>query len=221
MPKSFYEVVILKEFLSKGYALDKIQERMIEDKNFRKEVDKKYAFVSFNAIEKCVADATRIMSDKSTKLYRQRTYNTDKVFPDGVIVEDQWGYLVDTNLTEIIYYDKNIEQIYQLKRLEYIKSYHSEDPLSFLEFIYPSKMPREDYYPFLEFKYGTEIPILLTEEEKKANIYFSSLKIDETALAYNIIWLDKYRMLMNLNNEVYYFKKFGKDLYFYELSFPV
>lgn len=220
---SFYEIRILKEFFEKGYELDKIEEKMILDKQFRKEVLKKYKLVIINAIEYCIADKSRILSDINKKIYREISYDTDKIFSNEIIEAEPYfakhGFLADTRLIEYIYYNKTIRDIYHLKYLEFIKNYKEEMPLSLIELIYPIKMPIKDYFPFVEFDIGTTIPLFLTEEEKQRYEYFLNYDIKKSDWDYCIFWIDKKRLFMNLDCNSYYFKQIDKNVHLFELTF--
>lgn len=211
-----------------------------KDITLRKQIIKDWYITRLIAsIDKCVADKSRILSDTTTKIYREREYDTCCFYPDDkgeIVIKDEaiWvkegndvfqdgGILGDTRLTEYTYYNSTIPYIYHLKHLEYINGYKEENTLSFLELIYPIKMPTKDYFPFVEFDIGTKIPLLLTEEEKqryKENLdEFSSLTIDEDLWCFCIIWIDKDRMFMSLEYTFYYFKQIGKNVHLFDLGF--
>lgn len=211
-----------------------------KDITLRKQIIKDWYITRLIAsIDKCVADKSRILSDTTTKIYREREYDTCCFYPDDkgeIVIKDEaiWvkegndvfqdgGILGDTRLTEYIYYNSTIPYIYHLKHLDYINGYKEENTLSFLELIYPTKMPTKDYFPFVEFDIGTKIPILLTEEEKqryKENLdEFSSLTIDEDLWHYCILWIDKNRMFVSLECSDYYFKQIGKNVHLFEIIY--
>ncbi len=198
-----------------------------KDITLRKQIIKDWYITRLIAsIDKCVADKSRILSDTTTKIYREREYDTGFIVLDNLPLEEPFkehGWLSDTRLTEYIYYNSTIPYIYHLKHLEYINGYREENFLSFLELIYPTKMPTKDYFPFVEFDIGTKIPILLTEEEKqryKENLdEFSSLTIDEDLWHYCILWIDKNRMFVSLEYTFYYFKQIGKNVHLFDLGF--
>ncbi|AQQ59190.1 hypothetical protein XJ32_02645 [Helicobacter bilis] len=198
-----------------------------KDITLRKQIIKDWYITRLIAsIDKCVADKSRILSDTTTKIYREREYDTGFIVLDNLPLEEpfkEYGWLSDTRLTEYTYYNSTIPYIYHLKHLEYINGYKEENTLSFLELIYPTKMPTKDYFPFVEFDIATKIPLLLTEEEKqryKENLdEFSSLTIDEDLWHYCILWIDKNRMFVSLEYTVYYFKQIGKNVHLFDLGF--
>ena len=174
------------------------------------------------SIEKCVADKSRIISDTTTKIYREMEYDVKFIVPDNLPIEEpfrEYGWLSDCVLTEYIYYNSTIPYIYHLKYLEIIKAYSSDYPLSFLKLIYPAKMPTKDYFPFIEFKLGTEIPLILTEREEKEELLFSKIIVEEYIWCLCIVWIDKDRMFVSLINETYYFKQVGKNVHLFELLY--
>ena len=191
--------------------------------------------IEISFIEKCVADKSRIISDTTTKIYRERKYDTCCFYPDGKgglesrdeaiwfrdgdYLYQDGGVLADVELIEYIYYNSTIPYIYHLKYLEFIKAYSSDYPLSFLKLIYPAKMPTKDYFPFIEFKLGTEIPLILTEREEKEELLFSKIIVDEDEWNRCIVWIDKDRMFVSLINETYYFKQVGKNVHLFELLY--
>lgn len=176
------------------------------------------------SIEKCIADKSRIFSDTTTNIYRERKYEPDYIVPDNLPLEEPFkesGWLSDTGLTEYIYYNSSISRIYHLKHLEYIKGYQQQDSLSLLELIYPAKMPTKDYFPFVEFDIGAEIPLVLTEEERQRG-HDSSIRISnwfdiESFWCFCIIWIDEHRMFMSLDDTFCYFKQIGKNVHLFEL----
>ena len=174
------------------------------------------------SIEKCVADKSRIISDTTTKIYREMEYDVKFIVPDNLPIEEpfrEYGWLSDCVLTEYIYYNSTIPYIYHLKYLEFIKAYSSDYPLSFLKLIYPAKMPTKDYFPFIEFKLGTEIPLILTEREEKEELLFSKIIVEEYIWCLCIVWIDKDRMFISLDYEFYYFKQVGKNVHLFKLRF--
>lgn len=189
----------------------------IRNKDFRKKLIRDSILEEIiEATEKCVADKRRTIKDTNTKMYREMPY------------EDYgWcDYKRDARLTGIVYYNKTIKDIYHLKHLEFIKRYRQEMSISLMKLIYPAKMPREDYFPFADFDLGTEIPLLLTEEEKKrwnndggGLEIMSRVEVSDSDWNYGIFWIDSHRVFMNLVSEAYYFKQIGKDAYLFELSY--
>ena len=219
----------------------------LKDREFRKRLLKDSLIKEYiNPIEYCIANKNRIQNDIDYK--RQRKYNTNFIYPDGKggfvdkdggkwinkgdFVFQDGGILADTSLEETIYYNKTIKDIYDLKRLEIMDSFVLnllEDVLSFLTLIYPAKMPIKDYFPFIDFDYGTKIELPLTEEEKQSCKEVentkecleskSNIKITDFHWCYCIIWIDKDRMYMNLDCNSYYFKQIGKNIHFFELTY--
>lgn len=216
-----------------------------KDITLRKQIIKDWYITRLIAsIDKCVADKSRILSDTTASIYREREYNTCCFYPDDkgeIVIKDEaiWvkerdyafqdgGIIGDTRLTEYIYYSSTIPYIYHLKHLEFVKGYREEMPLSLIELIYPAKMPTKDYFPFIEFDIGTKIPLPLTEEEKQRyeeNLdNFSSITINHNFDAksywcFCIIWIDEHRMFMSLENTFYYFKQVGKNVHLFDLGF--
>lgn len=191
----------------------------IKNKDFRKKLIRDSILEEFiEATEKCVADKHKTIKDTNTKMYREMPYEEDY----------GWcNYGRDARLTGIIYYNKIIKDIYRLKRLEFIKAYRQERALSFIEIIYPTKMPKEDYFPFADFDLDAEIPLLLTTEEKKrwddgegGLEIMSRVEISDYDWNYGIFWIDSHRVFMNLECEAYYFKQVGKDTHFFAISYP-
>lgn len=207
-----------------------------KDATLRKQIIKDWYITWLIAsIDKCVADKSRILSDTTTKIYREREYDTccfylndkgkivikdeaiwvkegDDVFQDG-------GIMGDTRLIEYIYYSSTIPYIYHLKHLEFVKGYREIMPLSFLELIYPTKMPTKDYFPFAEFDIGTKIPLVLTEEERQEGSYYSNVTIEDADWCYCILWIDKDRMFMSSECSLYYFKQIGKNVHLFEIIY--
>lgn len=223
---SFYEICMLKELLLKDYDSKSIEEKRLIDKEFRKEIITKYHIVTINAIEQCISDKARITSEKDYKTYKEREYDTDYIYPNEVIMKEhlqKYGYLVDTRLEEYIYYNSSIPYIYHLEYLEFINGYKEEERLAILNLIYPAKMPKKNYFPFIEFEIGTKIPIMLTEEEKekyKESLDdFSNYKIEESSWNYCILWIDKDRVFMSLICDNYYFKQVGKNVHLFKLIY--
>lgn len=224
---------------SNRYGSHYIVDDRIKDKEFRKKLVRDYFIEHINAIEKCIADKSRIISDATEKTYRKREYETCCFYPDGkggleARNEAIWvgegdfryqdsGVFLDSRLTEYIYYNSSIPYIYHLEYLEFINGYKEEERLSVLNLIYPAKMPTKDYFPFIEFDLGTKIPIMLTEKEKekyKESLDdFSNYEIEESSWNYCILWIDKDRMFINLYCEAYYFKQVGKNVHLFELTY--
>ena len=82
-------------------------------------------------------------------------------------------------------------------------------------------MPTKDYFPFTEFDIGTDIPFILTKEEKDdENRQFSNIiRVEEDIWCLCIFWIDKDRMFMSLECNYYYFKQIGKNVHLFELIF--
>ncbi len=189
----------------------------IKNKDFRKKLIRDSILEEFiDATEKCVADKHRIIKDINTKMYREIPYEEDYGF----------CYERDARLAGIIYYNKTIKDIYNIKRLEFIARYKNEDSLDFLERVYPTKMPKADYFPFSDFDLGAEIPLLLTAKEKQrwdndggGLEIMSRIEVDDSDWNYCILWIDNHRLFMNLACEAYYFKQVGKDTHFFEITY--
>ncbi|TQR53273.1 hypothetical protein [Campylobacter troglodytis] len=209
-----------------------------KDISLRKQIVKDwYIAYLIVSVEGCVADNSRIISELNEKIYKQRLYDDcSNIYPDGkggfVIKDDiNWvqngayvfqdqGPLGDTSITEYIYHNKTINDIYKLRHLAFIKGYKEEMPLSFMELIYPAKMPIKDYFPFIEFDLGTNISLALTKEDKEGfGDIWSEIEIGEDEWSYCIIWIAKDRMLMSLEYELYYFKQIRNNVHLFELSF--
>lgn len=208
--------------LSNGYGSHYIVDDIIRDKEIRKKFVREYVFEIINAIEKCIADKSRIISDTTEKTHRKREYEKYSIYYPNEVIK-KYPYFEDSRLAEYIYYTSSISYIYHLKYLEFIKGYKEEERLSILNLVYPAKMPTKDYFPFIEFNLGTKIPIMLTEEEKeryKENLDdFLNYKIEESDWGYCILWIDKDRMFMSLYCNDYYFKQVGKNVHLFELTY--
>lgn len=190
-----------------------------KDAALRKQIIKDWYITRIIAsIEKCILDKSRIISDITQKIYREREYNSTFILPDNLPLEEpfkEWGWISD-GLKERIYYKSSIPYIYHLLHLEYIKAYQKEAPLSYLELIYPTKMPTKDYFPFVKFDIGTKnIPLVLTKEEQGRR--FDSIDIDKYEWCYCIVWIDKDRMFISLIEDFYYFKQIGNNVHVFEL----
>lgn len=198
-----------------------------KDITLRKQIIKDWYITRLIAsIDKCVADKSRILSDTTTKIYREREYDTRYIVPDNLPIEEPFretGWLSDTNLVEYIYYSSTIPYIYHLKHLDFIEGYKNDNPLSYLNLIYPAKMPTKDYFPFIEFDVGAEIQLVLTEKERQEE-YYSSITIYDNSYAQDywslcIVWIDKDRMFMSLDYTFCYFKQIGKNVHLFEVTF--
>lgn len=186
----------------------------IKNKDFRKKLIRDSILEEFiDATEKCVADKHRIIKDTNTKMYREISYNA--------------CYERDAGLTEIIYYNKTIKDLYNLKRLELIARYKNEDSLDFIERIYPTKMPKEDYFPFADFDLGTEIPLLLTAEEKQrwdnggnGLEIMSRVEVGKSDWSLCILWIEDQSLFITLGGCLdFYFKQVGKDTHCFEIEY--
>ncbi len=233
--ESFYEI------LKKG-ELDKVQEKMRLNRQFRKEVIKNFNIADINAIETCILDKNRILRNEDKKTYREIEYETSFIFPDGnggfilkkegfFVGEGDYaiydgGVLSDIRLIEYVYYNQTIKNIYHIKHLEFIKeTIDNYDiafmPLSLIELIYPAKMPTKDYFPFIEFDIDTEIQLPLTTEEKQhVNEETYLIKMSDEYWFYCIFWLDSQKMFIALEYKDYYFKQVGKNLHLFEIITP-
>lgn len=212
--------------LSNGYGgLYIADDMIIRDKEFRINLIREYVFEIINAIEKCIADKSRIISDTTEKTYRKREYERYSIYYPNEVIK-KYPYFEDSRLAEYIYYTSSISYIYHLKYLEFINNHKEEERLFYLNLIYPAKMPTKDYFPFIEFDLGTKIPIMLTEEEKerykKYLDDYLSFKIQALEWEYCILWIDKDRMFMrsvNFGCNDYYFKQVGKNVHLFELTY--
>lgn len=179
----------LYDYIKSGkYGRAYIVDDRIRDKEFRKKLIREFFLEIINAIEYCISDTVRMISDKDYKIYREREYDTSFIYPDGkggfvfkeggIWVEDKvrgysfqdGGVLGDIRLEERIYYNKTIKDIYILNHLELMELYNiysMEYPLSFSELVFPAKMPTKDYFPFADFDLGTKITLPLTDAEKR------------------------------------------------------
>lgn len=173
--------------------------------HFKKDVD---------LIEKHISNKVNIISDAYKGLYREITYRH---------IED----IYSQTFTETIYCNKTIKDIYNLKRLEFIARYKDEDSLDFLERVYPTKMPKEDYFPFADFDLDTEIPLLLTAEEKKrwddgegGLDIMSRVEVDKELWCLCILWIDAQCLFITFGGCLdFYFKQVGKDTHFFEINY--
>lgn len=182
-----YAEPIFDYLKSDEYGHTYIVDDRIRDKEFRKKIIREYFLGIINAIEYCITDKARMISDKDCKIYKEREYDTRFIYPNGkggfvfkeggIWIKDKergysfqdGGVLADIRLEERIYYNKTIKDIYHLKHLELMedyKIYSMEYPLSFSELVFPAKMPTKDYFPFIEFGLDSKMILPLTEAEK-------------------------------------------------------
>ncbi len=179
-------------------------------KSFIKNAFKKRVYF----IEKHISNKANIISDIYKGMYRETTYRD---------IED----IYSKNFTETIYPNKTIKDIYNIKRLEFIARYKNEDSLDFLERVYPTKMPKADYFPFADFDLGTEIPLLLTAEEKKrwddsegGLEIMSKIEVDKYFWCLCVLWIDDKRLFMTFGGCLdFYFKQVGKDTHLFEIDY--
>lgn len=192
-----------------SYSVYHILDDRILDKDFRKKLVRDYFIKEIKEVEKCVADKHRIVSNENKITHREIVYNTDA--PCG---ERDFG------LREYIYHNKTIKDVYALRRPGFVESYRVDTLLSFINLIYPAKMPLKDYYPFTELDLRSQITMPLTAEEKKrrdTNNAYSIWDIDEFSWSHCVLWLDSHRLFMNLENRAYYFKQVDKDVHLFEI----
>lgn len=179
-------------------------------KSFIKNAFKKRVYF----IEKHISNKANIISDIYKGMYRETTYRD---------IKD----IYSKNFTETIYPNKKIKDIYNLKRLEFIARYKDEDSLDFLERVYPTKMPKEDYFPFADFDLDTEIPLLLTAEEKKrwnddegGLEIMSRVEVDKYLWCLCILWIDAQCLFITFGGCLdFYFKQVGKDTHLFEIDY--
>lgn len=169
----------LKEFYQNGLTPQLASQIFCVDREFRKNVQRKYALILIQALDTIIADTSRIRFVSIDNGERVTWYDTGEIFPKEVVFLDdygnKWGYVAASVYVET-YPNTTIAKVYAKLRKKQIKqiNIHSGGfpnymgdfiPLDFLNKVFPVAMPTKDYSAFLDYDDEAKIEIKVSKNE--------------------------------------------------------